>query len=589
MKKNRYVKAVVSLIVLFVLLIASAQAMNAAITPKTYDPAATQGWYWKPSYPNYAPQGVPDFDQHQDQWKKISPGPNGTIDSTVAGDDIFNVEENCIAPGLNCHLDSNVTGDDITEWIFCGPVAVANCFWWFDSKYADPAGTPGDGDDQYSIVEDYGAGDDHAKANAPLLIEELARAMNTTAMGTTYIDDMYNGVVDWFDSTGLTDEFTVQTYDTPEFSFIESEIERSQNVILLLGSYDYVVGDLTVDQAQLNGPHNDLLQTTTWWDFQSFIPNVQRLDAIEVLLVSNSAVPCDVQVNVYDTLYSANALGTKVVNPGLLASPTWIQFDFVPSIPLTPGSTYYFDVLQLDTNYHYEWFYDVPDPYPPGQGWMNNAPVDPYGNPFDWAFQTEYFNPPPHSERLKGHYVTCTGVNSAESMIAFSDPTLDIETPEETDHNDAAYVSHDIYNVSIGSPRPDIDCHWWLSDYSAGHDYTVVEQAIVICPVPDTTPPTLEITRPLKGLYFFNKEIIKLTGGTLIIGNIDVNVTATDDDSGMNRVEFYVALQLMENDTESPYGWLWSQMAFFKQTVTVKAFDNEGNMASETIEVWKFF
>ncbi len=24
------------------------------------------GWYWKPSYPNYAPSGMPDFDQKQD-------------------------------------------------------------------------------------------------------------------------------------------------------------------------------------------------------------------------------------------------------------------------------------------------------------------------------------------------------------------------------------------------------------------------------------------------------------------------------------------------------------------------------------------
>ncbi len=72
--------------------------------------------------------------------------------------------------------------------MFCGPVALANCFWWFDSKYADPAGTPGDGEDQFALVEDYGAGDDHATANAPLLIEKLARAMNTTGKGTTYID-----------------------------------------------------------------------------------------------------------------------------------------------------------------------------------------------------------------------------------------------------------------------------------------------------------------------------------------------------------------------------------------------------------------
>ncbi len=35
-------------------------------------------------------------------------------------------------------------------------------------------------------------------------------------------------------------------------AFIESEIERSQNVILLLGSYDYVIGPLTIDQFQNN-------------------------------------------------------------------------------------------------------------------------------------------------------------------------------------------------------------------------------------------------------------------------------------------------------------------------------------------------
>lgn len=588
MKKCKIGKAVVSIVVLFIFLLTSIQAMNAAIVSKTIKETAIEGWYWKSSYPNYSPQGIPDFDQQQDRWKKIGPGPNGTIDSIVVGDDIYNAIENCIAPGPNCHLDSNVTGDDVEEWIFCGPVAVANCFWWFDSKFADPTGTPGDGHDQFSLVADYGAGDDHATANAPLLIEKLALAMNTTGKGTTYITDMYDGIVDWLDTADLTDEFTIETYNRPTFSFIEGEIERSQNVILLLGSYNYVVGDLVSDQVQLNGPHNDLLQTSTWWDFQSFIPQAERLDAIQILLVSNSANPCDVQINVYDTLYG-NALGTTVVNPGVLATPTWIQFNFTPFIPLTPGSTYYFDVLQLESNYHYEWMYDIPDVYPPGQGWMNNVSVDPYENPFDWTFQTEYLNPPPHSERQGGHFVTCAGVNSDGSMIAFSDPILDIANPQQNDHNDAAYVSHDIYNVSIGSPQPDIDCNWWLSDYYAEYNYTVVEQAVVICPVPDTTPPIVQITKPIRALYFMNKDIIMLSGGILIIGNIDVNVTATDSDSGVDRVEFYLNNQLMENDTTAPYYWFWDEMAFFKQTLRVIAFDKEGNSTPIELEVWKFF
>jgi hypothetical protein len=582
-------KAAVSLVVVFVLSIASAQAMNESTNTKTMNPTGTEGWYMKPAYPNYAPQGLPDFSQQQDQWKKISPGPNGIIDSTVAGDDIYNVEENCIAPGLNCHLDSNITGDDITEWIFCGPVAVANCFWWFDSKYADPEGTPGDGEDQFALVENYGAGDDHASANAPLLIEKLARAMNTTGKGTTYIGDMYSAIVDWLDTTDLSDKFTVQTQDRPEFSFIEDQIEQSQNVILLLGSYDLVVGPLVVDQSQINGPLPELCKVGPWIDYQEFIPNVPRIDAVQILLQS-VGTPCDVQVDIYNSPGNATPIASVVLNPGVLAAPTWFEFIFPQGATLVPGSMYYLDVFQLLSGYHYEWFFDSGNPYPPGTGWMRGVPTDPYGSPFDWTFKTEYYNPPPHAERREGHYVTCAGVNSQESKIAFSDPTLDVANPQPNDHNDAAFVSHDIYNVTIGSPRPDIDCNWWLSNYNAGYNYTIVEQAIIICPVPDNTPPTLEITKPVKALYFFNREILKLTGGTLIIGKIDVNVTATDDDSGMDRVEFYISLQtLMENDTTAPYSWKWDQMAFFKQTVTIKAFDKEGNMASETIEVWKFF
>jgi len=587
MKRNKYVKAVVSLVVLFVLLIASAQAMNISTEKKTDKTMESRGWYWKPPYPNYAPQGLPDFNQQQDRWKKISPGPNGVIDSTLAGDDVLNVAENCIAPGPDCYLNSTATGDDVEEWAFCGPVAVANCFWWFDSKFADPAGTPGDGQDQFALVQDYGAGDDHATANAPLLIENLARAMNTTGKGTTYINDMQTAISDWFTTTGLTDKFTVQTYNRPTFSFIESEIERSQNVILLLGSYDYVVGPLMIDQLQTNGPLPELCKTVPWTDYQEFVPTVTRLDAIQILLQSVGS-PCNIQVDVYNAPPPASAIGTVVMNPGALGAPTWVEFNFNPAVTLIPGSLYYFDVFQIISGYHYEWFYDVGNPYPPGQGWMRGVPMDPYGSPFDWTFKTEYYNPPPHSEKREGHYVTCAGVNSEESKIAFSDPTLDVANPSPNDHNDAAIVSHDIYNVSVGTPKPDINCEWWLTDYQAGFNYTVVEQAVVICPVPDTTKPTIEITKPINALYFMNKEIFALKS-PLIIGKIDINVTATDNESGIDRVEIYTDEQLRVTDTTAPYGWLWSERAFFTYTIKVIAYDKEGNSASKELEVLKFF
>ena len=126
MKKRHYLKAVLSLVLLFVLLSSSAQALWSPMVSYTKKPASTAGWYWAPSYPNYAPSGMPDFSQQQDRWKKISPGPNGVIDSVVAGDDVFNAAENCIAPGPDCYLTSVAAGDDAEEWMFCGPVAVAN-------------------------------------------------------------------------------------------------------------------------------------------------------------------------------------------------------------------------------------------------------------------------------------------------------------------------------------------------------------------------------------------------------------------------------------------------------------------------------
>ena len=588
MRKNGYGKAVVCLFVMLVLFISSVQAINTAIVPKNDNVAQSRGWYWKPSYPNYAPQGIPDFDQQQSRWKKIGPGPNGVIDSTVEGDDIYNIDENCIAPGPDCYLNSTAAGDDVEEWIFCGPVAVANCFWWFDSKYADPAGVPGDGEDQFALVQDYGVGDDHATENVPLLIENLARAMNTTEKGTTYIQDMESAIIEWVDLTGLTDKFTVQVYNQPTFSAIASEIERSQNVILLLGSYEFIVGPLMIDQSQMIGAVPEFCKTTVWTDFQEFIPNAPRLDAIEILLQSVGPA-CDVQINVYNAPSPAQPIGTVTLNPGMLGTPTWVRFTFEPAIPLTPGALYFFDVVQLASGFHYQWYFDVGNPYPPGTGWMRGVPMDPYGSPFDWAFQTKYYNPPPHSERRKGHYVTCAGVNSAESMIAISDPTLDVANPSPVNHNDAANVSHDIYNVSVGAPKPDIDCQWWLSDYNAGYNYTVVEKAVVICPIPDTTAPTLQILKPGKALYLLNKEILPLSWGTLIIGNIEVIANASDDDSGIDRVEFYVYQQLVETKTSAPYTWLWSEKAFFKQALTVKAYDKAGNVASEDLTVWKFF
>ena len=73
-----------------------------------------QGWYNYSPLPNYAPSGMPDFDQKQNNWR-----------------------------------------DHEGYLTFCGPVALANVLWYIDSMYSDYNGTPGDGKDECYIVRDY--------------------------------------------------------------------------------------------------------------------------------------------------------------------------------------------------------------------------------------------------------------------------------------------------------------------------------------------------------------------------------------------------------------------------------------------------
>lgn len=219
---------------------------------------------------------------------------------------------------------------------------------------------------------------------------------------------------------------------------------------------------------------------------------------------------------------------------------------------------------------------------------MNNLPVDPYGNTFDWAFQTLFYNPPPGSVRREGHFVTCAGVDSATSKIAISDPTLDIANATILDHNDAQNVSHDVYNVNLGTPKPDINCAWWLEGYPSVYNYTVVEKAVVIGPIPDTTPPSVTITKPINGLYVQDQLFFPLFL-PIIIGKITIDVDAADNDSGMNRVLFLIDGQQFFNDTVAPYSYTWTELAFFRYTIKVVAYNNAGNSAQASINVWRFF
>ncbi len=55
----------------------------------------------------------------------------------------------------------------------------------------------------------------------------------------------------------------------------------------------------------------------------------------------------------------------------------------------------------------------------------------------------------------------------------------------------------------------------------------------------DSTPPTIQITRPVDALHVNDKEIFYLPGKTIIFGPITIEVNASDN-IGIAKVDFYI-------------------------------------------------
>lgn len=98
----------------------------------------------------------------------------------------------------------------------------------------------------------------------------------------------------------------------------------------------------------------------------------------------------------------------------------------------------------------------------------------------------------------------------------------------------------------------------------------------------------VRITKPENAIYIRDSKILRFFA-PFLIGKFTFEANATNQEYGIDRVEFYLDDVLKENDTSDPYSWLWGEKAFFRHTVKVVAYDNTGNNVSEEIYVWKFF
>jgi hypothetical protein len=107
----------------------------------------------------------------------------------------------------------------------------------------------------------------------------------------------------------------------------------------------------------------------------------------------------------------------------------------------------------------------------------------------------------------------------------------------------------------------------------------------------DGAAPFLEFIKPKPNfLYMWDKHVCRFFG-TLVVGEITVEVYAVDNCSGISHVDIYLDDVLKATDytdENNIYSWLWVERGnFFPYLLKVIAYDLVGNSVSKQIRVWK--
>ncbi|MCD6513090.1 MAG: hypothetical protein J7K61_05770, partial [Thermoplasmata archaeon] len=84
---------------------------------------------------------------------------------------------------------------------------------------------------------------------------------------------------------------------------------------------------------------------------------------------------------------------------------------------------------------------------------------------------------------------------------------------------------------------------------------------------------SVKISSPEHGYIYIagNKIMPTIFGRTVVIGDIDINVSAYN----CNKVEFYLDGELKYTDDTYPYSWKFDERAFFSHQITVIGYGNE--------------
>ncbi len=164
----------------------------------------------------------------------------------------------------------------------------------------------------------------------------------------------------------------------------------------------------------------------------------------------------------------------------------------------------------------------------------------------------------------------CYGVSEFDVYSKFSEPIkINLDSYREKE------------NVKIGWH------YYW--DGEGINDIWVVDDVRISAKY-DTVNPRIDFKKPEQHfIYFDDTKIHREIGNTIVLGDITVEADIKDDQTDIEKVEFYVDGKLKEVLTSKPYIWEWNEFSFRKHTLSIKAYDDAGNVEIEEMNVLKLF
>ncbi|MCD6541911.1 MAG: hypothetical protein J7K38_01125 [Thermoplasmata archaeon] len=110
---------------------------------------------------------------------------------------------------------------------------------------------------------------------------------------------------------------------------------------------------------------------------------------------------------------------------------------------------------------------------------------------------------------------------------------------------------------------------------------------VILSQQSDTSPPYVRIIKPGKAIYLNGKALIPFFL-TIVIGEIEIEIEAWDNESGIDHVELYIDGEMKYNFTSEPYTWMWSDdKTFGIHRIKAVAYDFAGNSSVDEVIVLK--